>query len=85
MYALMSTIESTSKIEFLTDLESLIEETNAEDEAPRDEIKTETLNQNAKELEVGQYVVIWTSILSQCFDTNLNVPFLPGIPVQKSP
>lgn len=48
MYALMSTIESTSKIELLTDLESLIEETNAEDEAPRDEIKTETLNQMQK-------------------------------------
>ena len=37
----MSTIEITSKIEALKDLESLIEEAKAEAEALRDEIKSE--------------------------------------------
>ena len=37
----MSTIEITSKIEALKELESLIEEAKAEAEALRDEIKTE--------------------------------------------
>ena len=65
----MSTIEITSKIEALKDLESLIEEAKAEAEALRDEIKTEMLNRNTEELEAGQYIVRWTSVLSQRFDT----------------
>ena len=40
----MSTIEITSKIEALKELEALIEEAKAEAEALRDEIKTETGN-----------------------------------------
>ena len=40
----MSTIEITSKIEALKDLESLIEEAKAEAEALRDEIKYITID-----------------------------------------
>ena len=65
----MSTIEITSKIEALKDLESLIEEAKAEAEALRDEIKAEMLNRNTEEMEAGQYIVRWTSVLSQRFDT----------------
>ena len=65
----MSTIEITSKIEALKELEALIEEAKAEAEALRDEIKTEMLNRNTEELEAGQYIVRWTSVLSQRFDT----------------
>ena len=65
----MSTIEITSKIEALKDLESLIEEAKAEAETLRDEIKTEMLNRNTEELEAGQYIVRWTSVLTQRFDT----------------
>ena len=42
----MSTIEITSKIEALKDLESLIEEAKSEAEALRDEIKSEMLNRD---------------------------------------
>ena len=42
----MSTIEITSKIEALKDLEALIEEAKAEAETLRDEIKQEMLNQS---------------------------------------
>ena len=65
----MSTIEITSKIEALKELEALIEEAKAEAETLRDEIKTEMLNRNTEEMEAGQYIVRWTSVLSQRFDT----------------
>ena len=65
----MSTIEITSKIEALKELETLIEEAKAEAETLRDEIKTEMLNRNTEEMEAGQYIVRWTSVLSQRFDT----------------
>lgn len=65
----MSTTEITTKIEALKDLEALIEEAKAEAEALRDDIKTEMLNRNTEELEAGQYIVRWTSVLSQRFDS----------------
>ena len=65
----MSTIEITTKIEALKDLEALIEEAKAEAETLRDEIKNEMLNRNTEEMEAGQYIVRWTSVLSQRFDT----------------
>ena len=65
----MSTIEITSKIEALKELEALIEEAKAEAESLRDEIKAEMLNRNTEEMEAGQYIVRWTSVLSQRFDT----------------
>ena len=65
----MSTTEITSKIEALRDLEELIEEAKAEAETLRDEIKTEMLNRNTEEMSVGQYIIRWTSVLSNRFDT----------------
>ena len=65
----MSTIEISSKIEALKDLEALIEEAKAEAETLRDEIKAEMLNRNTEEMEAGQYIIRWTSVLSQRFDT----------------
>ena len=65
----MSTIEITTKIEELKELEALIEEAKAEAEALRDVIKAEMLNRNTEEMEAGQYIVRWTSVLSQRFDT----------------
>ena len=65
----MSTIEITTKIESLRELEELIEEAKAEAETLRDEIKAEMLNRNTEELTAGQYIVRWTSVLSNRFDT----------------
>ena len=75
----MSTIEITSKIEALKDLEFLIEEAKAEAEALRDEIKSEMLNRNTEELEAGQYIVRWTSVLSQRFDTTAFKKVMPDV------
>ena len=75
----MSTIEITSKIEALKDLESLIEEAKAEAEALRDEIKSEMLSRDTEELEAGQYIVRFTPVLSQRFDTTAFKKALPDL------
>ena len=75
----MSTIEITSKIEALKDLESLIEEAKAEAEARRDEIKAEMLSRDTEEMEAGQYIVRWTSVLSQRFDTTAFKKVMPEV------
>ena len=75
----MSTIEITSKIEALKDLESLIEEAKAEAEALRDEIKSEMLNRDTEELEAGQYIVRWTPVLTQRFDTTAFKKVMPDV------
>ena len=75
----MSTIEITSKIEALKDLESLIEEAKVEAEALRDEIKSEMLSRDTEELEAGQYIVRWTSVLSQRFDTTAFKKVMPDV------
>ena len=75
----MSTVEITSKIDALKDLETLIEEAKAEAEALRDEIKTEMLNRNTEEMEAGQYIVRWTSVLTQRFDTTAFKKVMPDV------
>ena len=75
----MSTIEITSKIEALKELETLIEEAKAEAEALRDEIKAEMVNRNAEEMEAGQYIVRWTSVLSQRFDSTSFEKVMPDV------
>ena len=75
----MSTIEITSKIEALKELEALIEEAKAEAETLRDEIKAEMLNRNTEEMEAGQYIVRWTSVLSQRFDSTAFKRAMPDV------
>ena len=75
----MSTIEITSKIEALKELEALIEEAKTEAETLRDEIKQEMLSRDTEVLEAGQYIVRWTSVLSQRFDTTAFKKVMPDI------
>ena len=75
----MSTVEITSKIDALKDLENLIEEAKAEVEALRDEIKAEMLSRNTEEMEAGQYIVRWTSVLTQRFDTTAFKKVMPEV------
>ena len=65
----MSQKEIISKIESLNELESFIEEIKAEAEAIRDSIKAEMLDRDTEELEAGQYIIRWTPVLSNRFDT----------------
>ena len=75
----MSTVEITSKIDALKDLEILIEEAKAEAEALRDEIKAEMLSRDTEEMEAGQYIVRWTSVLTQRFDTTAFKKVMPDV------
>ena len=65
----MSKNELISKIEALNEWEALMEEAKAEADAIRDSIKAEMLDRDTEELEAGQYIVRWTPVLSNRFDT----------------
>ena len=65
----MSTNEMITKIEALNEWEKLIEEAKAEANAIRDSIKAEMDKKAIEELEVGSYIVRWTSVISNRFDT----------------
>ena len=75
----MSTNEIQVQIESLRALEELIEEAKAEAETLRDAIKQELLNRNTEELVAGQYIVRWTSVLSQRFDTTAFKKLMPEV------
>ena len=75
----MSTNQIQKKIEDLLELESLIDEAKAEADSLRDEIKQEMLNRNTEELTVGQYIVRWTSVLSQRFDATAFKKVMPEV------
>ena len=65
----MSRNELITKIEALQEWEAIMEEAKAEAEAIRDSIKQEMLERDTEEIEIGAYIVRWTSVLSNRFDT----------------
>lgn len=65
----MSTIEMESKVAKLQEWEALAEEARQEAEALRDEIKAEMLSRETEEMEAGRFIIRWTSVLSNRFDT----------------
>lgn len=67
----MSTIEIVSKIEALKEWEALAAEAAAEIEALKDSIKKEMDAQGLEELEAGQYIARFTTVLSNRLDTTL--------------
>ena len=75
----MSTNDLVMKVEQLKELENLLEEVKVEAEAIRDEIKQEMMARDTEELEAGQYIVRWTSILSNLFDTTAFKKVMPDV------
>ena len=65
----MSTFELTGKIEALKEWEALLAEATAEVEAIKDEIKREMERRGVEEIEAGQYIARFTTVLSNRFDT----------------
>lgn len=65
----MSTVDIVSKIEQLKELEALIREAEAEVEQLKDEIKAEMYMRNTEEMNAGRYIVRWTSVISNRFDS----------------
>ena len=67
----MSQNELITKIEQLKEWEAILEEAQAqaEAEALRDSIKAQMLEEETEELAVGAYIIRWTSVLSNRFDS----------------
>ena len=65
----MSQNEIVSKIEQLKEWEAMIEEATQAVEALKDSIKDEMLKRDVEEMQCGRYIVRWTSVLSNRFDT----------------
>ena len=65
----MSQNEIVSKIEQLKEWEAILEEAQAEVEALKDSIKNEMLDKETEELIAGAYIVRWSSVLSNRFDS----------------
>ncbi|MBR5485727.1 MAG: hypothetical protein IKV41_04385 [Oscillospiraceae bacterium] len=75
----MSKQELITKIEELKQWEALMEEAQNEVEALRDLIKAEMLQQETEEMVVGAYIVRWTSVLSNRFDTTAFKKMMPDV------
>ena len=65
----MSINEMESKIRALNEWEEVIREAQQEAEAIRDSIKAEMLARDTEELEAGAFIVRWTSVLTNRFDS----------------
>lgn len=75
----MANNELLNKIEALNEWEALMEEAKAEAESLRDSIKQELLDRNTEELECGQYIIRYTSVLTQRLDTTAFKKALPDV------
>lgn len=65
----MNNVELNRKIDELNEWELLLEEAKAHAEALKDEIKEDLHEKNLEELNTGKYIIRWTSIVSNRFDT----------------
>lgn len=75
----MSVNEMESKIAKMQEWEALAEEAKAEAEAIKDEIKAEMMQRETEELSAGKYIIRWTSVLSQRFDSTALKKVMPEI------
>lgn len=71
--------ELESKIQALQELEALSAEVSEEIESIKDSIKTEMQKRNTEELTVGRFIVRWTSILSNRFDSTAFKKVMPEV------
>ena len=71
--------EIINKIEELKQWEALMEEAKNEAEALRDAIKAEMYEMDTEELVAGTYIVRWTSVLSNRFDTTAFKKVMPDV------
>lgn len=65
----MSKIELLAKIELLNKYEAMMEELKNEADTIRNSIKAEMEARDVEELIAGQYIIRWTSVLSNRFDS----------------
>ena len=75
----MSKIELLAKIELLNKYEAMMEELKTEADRVRDSIKAEMEAREVEELIAGQYIIRWTSVLSQRFDSTAFKKVMPEV------
>ena len=75
----MSKFELLAKIELLNKYEAMTEEMKEEADKVRNSIKAEMEQREVEELIAGQYIVRWTSVLSNRFDSTAFKKVMPEI------
>ena len=75
----MANNELLNKIEALNEWEALMEVAKAEIEAIRDSLKQEMLERGTEELECGQYILRYQTIVSNRFDSSAFKKTLPEV------
>ena len=65
----MSRNELIKRIEYLRELEDMEAEIKAEADNIRESLKAELADREVEDLVVGNYIVRWTSVLSNRFDS----------------
>ncbi len=75
----MSTNIIISQIEALNEWEEIMEQAKAEVEAIKDTLKAEMLERGIEELEAGQYIIRWTNVTTNRFDSASFKKNLPEI------
>lgn len=75
----MSKIELLAKIELLNKYEAMMEELKAEADTIRNTIKAEMEAREVEELIAGQYIVRYTAVLSNRFDSTAFKKVMPDI------
>ncbi len=75
----MSKIELLAKIELLNKYEAMMEEMKTQADAIRNEIKAEMDARDLEEMIAGQYIVRYTSVLSNRFDSTAFKRVMPEI------
>ena len=75
----MSKIELLAKIELLNKYEAMMEEMKSQADAIRNEIKAEMDAHDLEEMIAGQYIIRYTSVLSNRFDSTAFKRVMPEI------
>ena len=75
----MSKIELLAKIELLNRYEAMLEEIKGEADKVRNSIKAEMEAREVEELIAGQYIVRYTSVLSNRFDSTAFKKVMPEL------
>ena len=75
----MSKVELLAKIELLNKYEAMVEEMKAQADTIRNEIKAEMEASELEEMIAGQYIIRYTAVLSNRFDTTAFKKVMPEI------
>ena len=75
----MSKIELLAKIELLNKYETMMEDLKAQADSIRNEIKAEMEAHDLEEMIAGQYIIRYTSVLSNRFDSTAFKKVMPEI------